>query len=188
MAEHRKDYKRFKTGATTVVCSSFKLLDEYGIDNCKIELVEAYPCENKEELRKREGYWIKLEECVNKTVAGRTQREYYVDNRLKLLENNKEYMKTYYIENRDKILTRNSIYKKLDKYKEQQKEYREATKQERQEYDRLYHEIHKEQIRARRQEKHYVLYVIPLSENVIPHVTRKAKNISPHLRTINNII
>jgi hypothetical protein len=32
---------------------------KYGIENCKIELVEAYPCENKEELRKREGYWIK---------------------------------------------------------------------------------------------------------------------------------
>ena len=56
MAEHRKDNKRFETGLATVVCASFKLLDEYGIENCKIELIEAYPCENKEELRKREGY------------------------------------------------------------------------------------------------------------------------------------
>ena len=121
MAEHRKDYKRFKTGATTVVCASFKILDEYGIENCKIELIEAYPCENKEELRKREGYWIKTEDCVNKNVAGRTHKEYHEEHRTRLLELHRVYMKQYNNENTSKIQTRNSIYKKLDKYKEQQK-------------------------------------------------------------------
>ena len=93
MAEHRKDYKRFKTGVATVVCASFKLLDEYGIENCKIELIEAYPCENKEELRKREGYWIKTEDCINKNVAGRTYKEYREEHRTRLLELHREYMK-----------------------------------------------------------------------------------------------
>jgi hypothetical protein len=28
-------------------CSSFSLFDKYGLDNCKIELVEVFPCESK---------------------------------------------------------------------------------------------------------------------------------------------
>ena len=129
------------------------MLDEYGVENCKIELIEAYPCENKEELRRREGYWIKSEKCINKFVAGRTPHEYYEENRTRLLEHNREYYKQYYNENKDKILTRNSAYKQLDKYKEQQKGYREATKQEKQEYDKSYREINQERIKVRRQEK-----------------------------------
>ena len=45
------------------------------MENCKIELVENYPCNSKEELTAREGFYIQSNECVNKLVAGRTQRE-----------------------------------------------------------------------------------------------------------------
>jgi hypothetical protein len=31
----------------------FDIFDEYGIENCKIELIENYPFNNIEELRKR---------------------------------------------------------------------------------------------------------------------------------------
>ena len=30
------------------------LFDHYGVDNIKIELIEAYPCENKDELNHKE--------------------------------------------------------------------------------------------------------------------------------------
>ena len=133
MSKHRTSYRRCANGSKGF-CTSFLLFDKFGLDNCKIELVEVFPCNSKEELRKREGYWIKHEECVNKVVAGRTYIEYYN-------------------ENKDKILAKNSTYKKLDKYKEQQKGYREATKQEKQEYDKSYREINQEIIKVRRQEK-----------------------------------
>ena len=56
------------------------MFDEFGVENCKIELVEQFPCSNKDELNKREGYHIRREKCVNKFVAGRTQHERWVEN------------------------------------------------------------------------------------------------------------
>jgi hypothetical protein len=43
--------------------SSFELLDE---PDCDIYLVEKYPCDTKDELHAREGYYIQNNECVNK--------------------------------------------------------------------------------------------------------------------------
>ena len=40
--------------------------EEYGLDNCKIELIEKFPCSNIEELRRREGYYIKEFDCVKR--------------------------------------------------------------------------------------------------------------------------
>jgi group I intron endonuclease len=37
-------------------------MKEYGIENFYIELIEAYPCENNEELRKREGILLECSE------------------------------------------------------------------------------------------------------------------------------
>ena len=59
----------------------FNIFDEYGPDNCKIELVELYPCNSKMELEKQEGRYIKENHCVNKHIAGRTNIEYYNDNK-----------------------------------------------------------------------------------------------------------
>ena len=64
-----------------------------------------YPCDSKDELRKREGYWIRQEDCVNKRIAGRTLQEHLQDYRPK-----------YYKENKDMIC------EKVRKYKEQNKD------------------------------------------------------------------
>ena len=77
MSRHRAKYKETKQTNSTYSCTAVLLFDKYGVDNCKIELVETYPCESKEELRQREGYWMKQETCVNKRMAGRTKPEYY---------------------------------------------------------------------------------------------------------------
>jgi hypothetical protein len=51
------------------------ILLKYG--DAYIELLEAYPCDNKMMLDKKEGGCIRAEpNCVNKVVAGRTQKEY----------------------------------------------------------------------------------------------------------------
>ena len=107
MAKHRTIYRCEPHSNITS-----KQVLEY--PDAKIYLVELYPCNSKEELLRREGYYIKNNDCVNKCVAGRTLKEYYVDNkeRLKLYrENNKESItqkhKEYYIGNKEKIKLKN---------------------------------------------------------------------------------
>ena len=75
MTRHRSSYKRWKNGETNYV-TSFKLFDKYGIENCKIYLIENFPCNTKDELKSREGHFIKSMTCVNRCIAGQTQKEY----------------------------------------------------------------------------------------------------------------
>jgi len=44
--------------------------------NYSIVLVEEYPCENKEQLERRERFYIENNVCVNKQVPTRTTKEY----------------------------------------------------------------------------------------------------------------
>jgi len=89
------------------------IFDMYGSKNCKIELVELFPCESKEQLNAREGYYIRSNECVNKHIPGRTDKEYREDNKGVISERKKERyndnkeersarMKEYYKNNSEK--------------------------------------------------------------------------------------
>ena len=100
------------------VCNS-KLLFEVG--NVKIELVEKFECEDKEELNAREAFYIRNNKCVNKRIENRTKEEYYEENKEEILEKNKEYKeenkekikeknKEYYEENKEEILEKNRAY------------------------------------------------------------------------------
>lgn len=80
LSNHGQDFKKNGGGTT-----SRKL---YEAGNVKIELIELYPCEIKEELLKRERYWMDQTNCVNiqrpyTTVeeTKETRRQYQVDNR-----------------------------------------------------------------------------------------------------------
>jgi len=90
-------------------------------DNWYIELYEEYPCENKEQLGKREGEVIRLIGTLNSRIEGRTKREYYEDNMNKIVEqmkqfykankeNKLEYQKTYYEKNRERIIEQRRQY------------------------------------------------------------------------------
>ena len=83
MARHRKDYRNYLKGGKYYL-TSFKIFEKYGLDNCKIELLEKYPCDDKEELKKREGYCQQTMDCVNKQTAGQTKEEYRNRNRDKI--------------------------------------------------------------------------------------------------------
>jgi hypothetical protein len=100
--------------------SSFKLFDKYGVENCAIELIQLYPCDNRTELEKLEGKFIKenIEYCINICIAGRTKKQYYIDKTDKI--------KQYQIDNADKIKEQKKQYKidNIDKIKEQQKQYK----------------------------------------------------------------
>jgi len=115
---HRSNYKRWLNGKGNYV-TSFELVK---YDDCYIELVELYPCTCKGELDRREGEIIRDNECVNKIIAGRTRKEYRIDN----VEKIKEDRKKYRLVNTDKIKEYDKEYylNNADKLKEYQKGYR----------------------------------------------------------------
>ena len=92
MTRHRGKYTTYLKGGCTKT-TSFELFNEFGIGNCKIEVVEIYPSSSKEELRSRDGYYIKNRPCINKVVAGRkeTSKEYYERNKPARLAQRREY-------------------------------------------------------------------------------------------------
>ncbi len=70
---HRNAHKRFKAGKYPNV-TSFEILD-FGDEY--IELLEACPCNNKNELNRREGQIIRVTVlAVNRKIEGRTPKEY----------------------------------------------------------------------------------------------------------------
>ena len=81
-----------KTGAKNVTV--FQLFDKYGIDNCRIVLVELCPCDTKDELLKREAYHINEMECVNKCRPCITKQE-KADYRKQYMSDHKEEIKKY---------------------------------------------------------------------------------------------
>ena len=91
MAKHRNHYKDFKAGIHNKnYIRLFDIFDEYGVDSCKIELIENYPCSSKEELEAREGHHQQNNQCVNKNLAGRSRKQWREDNREYLLQGKKE--------------------------------------------------------------------------------------------------
>jgi len=121
LAAHRKNFKCYPNGKTSYT-TSFKIL-EY--KDAYIELICNCPCNNVEELRRIEGKYIREKNCVNKFIAGRTDKEYYQDTknttRKEYLEKNKErfqlYRKDYYIKHQIKKNEYNKVYYKENKEK-----------------------------------------------------------------------
>ena len=115
MARHRQKYHTYLKEPVDFF-SSFKLFEEFGVESCKIELIENYPCKSREELLRREGHYIKQSECVNKVVSGRTNKEYKLDNIEKIREQKREaYYKdkeegnSYYQRNKERILEKKRV-------------------------------------------------------------------------------
>jgi len=129
MTSHRKDYNRWKLGKRGNV-KSFELFEEYGIENCKILLLELCPCNSKDELSAKEANYIRTLKCVNKVIPGRTLMQYVEDNKDKILEKQKQYYETHkeqkkqYVEdNKDKIRQYKEDNKdKIKKYYEENKD------------------------------------------------------------------
>ena len=87
-----------------------KLIFEAG--DAYIELIEEFPCNNKEQLSKREGEIIRATpNCCNCQIAGRTNAEYQKQYREANKEANKEYQTKYRQSNKDKIAEYNKTYR-----------------------------------------------------------------------------
>lgn len=111
---HNKAYKRHLKGKHGYI-TSFKLIKFL---DCRIELVAKIICNNKKELEEHEALYIKNNQCVNKIVPGRTDKEYRQDNKEKI----SEYKKKYRRDNLDKI-NKQYQYNK-EKISERHKRYR----------------------------------------------------------------
>ena len=72
ISQHRTAYKRYLKDNKHYI-TSFKIIEG---GNYEIILIETFPCENKEELHKRERYFIDTLECANKVIPTRTEKEY----------------------------------------------------------------------------------------------------------------
>ena len=118
MTDHRSKYKqRLTTG---------KQYKQWGdINDCKIYLIEDFPCERKEELIKRERFYIESIKCTNLTLPCCTKEElkeqkkqYRSNNKEKIAEKKKQYqiinkekIKQYYINNKEKIAEQEKQYR-----------------------------------------------------------------------------
>ena len=134
LARHKASYNQYLQGKYNKN-RCFELFGEFGINNCKIELIEYYPCDTKEELRKQEGVHIRNTDCINKYIAGRTKQEHYLDN--------KEHYNNQ---------SRNDYYENREKYIELGKTYRANNREKRNTKSKEYHEKYKDKLNKKKSE------------------------------------
>lgn len=116
-------------------CSSRILFEKY--DDIRIELIEDFPCDNKHQLNKREGSYIRSLQCVNRHIAGRTGQEYYQQYKDRINQTHKEYNEAnksiikeqrweYYQNNKEEIKQRQREYDRnnRDRINQQSREYK----------------------------------------------------------------
>ena len=69
-------------------------MNELGVGNFYIDLIEAYPCDDIKQLSRKEGEWIRKLGTLNTKVPGRTTTEFFREvTRIKQQENRDEYLK-----------------------------------------------------------------------------------------------
>jgi hypothetical protein len=107
-AKHKNKYKRFLKNEYHFV-TSFNIIK---YDDCYIELLQEVNINDKKELYKIEGEWIKkTKNCINRCIAGRTRKEWGQDhkdkwrmyNQRRNKEETKKYHNDYYHKNKDII-------------------------------------------------------------------------------------
>jgi len=123
-----------------------------GWDQWEMILIEKYPCDDVDQARARERYWKReLNATLNSNEPGRTKKEWCEDNRDRLLEQKKE----YYQNNKQKIINNVKEYSENNREKilEQKKEYYQNNKQKIINNVKEYRENNKEEINEKRKEK-----------------------------------
>jgi group I intron endonuclease len=107
--------------------SLYKLMNQIGDTRFRIELIEDYPCEDKYQLRQREGHFTRLFGTLNMNIPGRPKKE--TDKEYQ--EKNKEKIKEYKEKNKEKFSSYNKEYKEKNKEKidKQNQEYRDCNKE-----------------------------------------------------------
>jgi len=139
-------YRKYGHKQKSSVCQSKILFEKY--DDVRIELIEDYPCNNRAELNKREGHYIRENNCLNKNIPDRTKKEWTEINKEKLTEYNREYYKN----NKEKLAEHQREYYKNNK--EKAREYQLNNKEKIAEKDKEYYKNNKEKI-AEKDKEYY---------------------------------
>ena len=178
LTRHKCAYNFYKKGKQRKI-TSFDLFDEYGIENCKIELIEYYPCNSKEELLSREGFYVQQTVCVNRPYSGLTRNEY---------------SKKYYQENKEEQSKKNRQWRddNHERYKETSKKWRQDNKDYKRQKDKEYQEQNKDKIQKQRQQ-HYLMNKERIKERVNKYAVQihncecgasfRKDNLSKHRKT-----
>ena len=75
LRERMRDHRRSVNDKTKQYYPLYKVFREHGVEHLFIELIEKCPCNDIEELRRKEGEYIRsLKPSMNKVIAGRTQK------------------------------------------------------------------------------------------------------------------
>ena len=149
MARHRGYVKN----PTQQGVSSVQLLKED--PQCRIILIENFPCSTSEELRAREQYYIDLLDCVNKKRAFSTDddkkeqwKKRYEENKDEIKEYKKQYFQDHYDINYSAILTK--MFEEPDEKEERLRLQREKKRQA----DQQYREEKKEELATKTKERY----------------------------------
>ena len=157
MTDHRLNYQNWKNGKNGLT-SSFNLFERFGVENCKIILLEEYPCDSKMKLLMKEREWFDKMECCNQRrpfTSNEELIEYQKIYRESNKEKNLQQQKEYHQKNKEQIAEKAKIYRESNKEKiiQQQKEYNQKNKEQISEKAKEYYEANKEKIIQQQKEK-----------------------------------
>ena len=148
MRDHRKPCNVTKHADLPI----YKSFIEHGMHNFFIELAEKCPCNDKDELRKKEGEYVKqLKPSLNLYVPGRTNKEYKEDNKERI----EQQQKLYREENKEKTSQAKKIRYQTHKEAilQKQKQYREENKEKEYQRHKTYYEENKEELNRKQKER-----------------------------------
>ena len=94
MIQHKSKWKAWTAGKTRYI-TSFNIIER---GHYSYSLIENVECDDKHQLHTRERFYIENNECINKMIPNRSDKEYYIDN--------KDKYKAYNIENKQRIKER----------------------------------------------------------------------------------
>ena len=151
LSDHRGKYKQWCNDNTRQYVSSFEILQ---YPDAYIELIEEYPCDNVQQLRKKEGECIRLhyDTCVNVNVAGRSKKEYAEEHK----EKTDAYQEAYREAHKEQQSAYDKAYREdhKEKLNAKSKAYREAHRDEVLAFSKAYREANREELLAKRREQY----------------------------------
>lgn len=155
LGKHKYSFKKGKT------CPTSKEILKYA--DCTVSLIEEFPCATKRELLEREGYHIRITpNCVNARIAGRTDKQWRMDNKEVLAVKKKAYAQ-----------------KNAAKTAEYQKKYAEEHKEHLKEYHKNYHEKNREKYNAMGKENYRANKEAYIARSKKSYLKNKAKLVEP---------
>ena len=117
LAKHVNNYKSYLNGKNDYI-TSYDILEN---NDYNIVLIEASPCNSKDELLARERYFIESIDCINKNIPGRTRKEYNKQYAIDHAEEISQKQKEYREKNEATLKIKESIYREVNKINRKEK-------------------------------------------------------------------